>query len=252
MTPEALTPRRAVAVVTGGSRGIGKAVVEELARAGLIVRFTFLKSAERARLLEEELRRAGCEVASEQVDGRDAGACRAFVAKVIAELGRLDVLVNNAAVTADRLFPMMSPSEWSAVLETSLNGLFGTTQPATIQMMRQRSGRIVNITSVSGLIGMAGQANYCTAKASIIGFTRALAKEMAAWGVCVNAVAPGYIDTDMVGALTAEQRSAAEQRVPLRRFGTAAEVATLVRFLALEAPPYLIGQTLVLDGGLTA
>jgi 3-oxoacyl-[acyl-carrier protein] reductase len=146
----------------------------------------------------------------------------------------------------------MREEDWTGVMETSLNGLFGATQPAARQMMRQRAGRIVNVTSVSGLVGIPGQTNYCAAKAAIIGFTRALSKELATVGVCVNAVAPGFIDTDMVAGFSAAQREAALARVPMRRFGLAEEVAGLVSYLALEAPPYLTGQTLVIDGGLTA
>jgi 3-oxoacyl-[acyl-carrier protein] reductase len=240
-----------IALVTGGSRGIGRAVVERLARAGLEVRFTWVRNEEAARAVCEPLRAAGLAVDAVRVDARDAAASRALVEAAVAERGRLDVLVNNAGITADRLLATMKLPDWTSVLETSLNGLFGTTQPAARQMMRQRAGRIVNLTSVSGLVGIPGQTNYCAAKAAIIGFTRSLAKELAGAGVCVNAVAPGFIDTDMVGALSPEQRAAALERVPMRRFGTADEVARLVQYLALDAPPYLTGQTLVIDGGLT-
>ncbi|HET9551410.1 MAG TPA: 3-oxoacyl-ACP reductase FabG, partial [Anaeromyxobacteraceae bacterium] len=240
-----------VAVVTGGTRGIGRAVVERLARAGLEVRFSFLKNEEAARALAASLEAEGHLARGRRVDARDAGASRALVDEVIAERGRLDVLVNNAGVTADKLFAVMKPEDWSGVLDTSLNGLFGATQPAARQMMRQRAGRIVNLTSVSGLSGIPGQANYCAAKAAIIGFTRSLSKELAGAGVQVNAVAPGFIDTDMTGALSQAQREAAVARVPMRRFGQAGEVAALVGWLALEAPPYLTGQVIVIDGGLT-
>ncbi len=174
-----------------------------------------------------------------------------MVERTIAERGRLDVLVNNAGITADRLLPMMSHAEWSSVLETSLNGLFGATKPTVKQMMRQRAGRIINLTSVSGLVGIPGQTNYCAAKAAIIGFTRSLSKELASRGICVNAVAPGFIDTDMLATFTPAQRTAAIERVPMRRFGTADEVASLVTYLALVAPQYVTGQVLVIDGGLT-
>ena len=247
------TPR-AVAVVTGGSRGIGRAIVETLCRAGLDVRFTYLSNQTAATALVEELVAAGVPGTARaiRVDARDAAASGALVEETIAACGRIDVLVNNAGITADRLLPMMSFADWSGVLETSLNGLFGATKPAAKQMMRQRGGSIINVTSVSGLVGIAGQTNYSAAKAAIIGFTRSLAKELAPLGVCVNAVAPGFIDTDMLAGFTPAQRTAAIGRVPMRRYGTAAEVASLVRFLALEAPRYLTGQTLVIDGGLTA
>lgn len=241
---------RRVAVVTGGSRGIGKAIVETLAAAGLDVRFTFVSNAEAADALSTDLRAAGHSAAGTRVDSRDATAATAFVDQVITECGRLDVLVNNAAVTADRLLAMMSDEEWSRVVDTSLNGLFGATRPAAKHMMRQRSGRIINLTSVSGVVGIAGQTNYSAAKAAIIGFTRSLAKELAPAKVAVNAVAPGFVDTDMLSYMSEEQRKAALARVPMRRFGTPQEIADLVSYLALSAPVFMTGQTLVIDGGM--
>ena len=186
-----------------------------------------------------------------RVDARDAGACTALVERTIAERGGLDVLVNNAAVIADRLLASMTTEEWDKVVDTSLHGLFGATQPAARQMMRQRRGRIVSLTSVSGLSGIAGQTNYATVKAGIMGFTRALAKELAPFGVCVNAVAPGFVDTDMLAGFSAAQRERALASVPMRRFATTDEIAALVRYLVLDAPSYLTGQVLVIDGGLT-
>jgi 3-oxoacyl-[acyl-carrier protein] reductase len=243
--------RQRVAIVTGGSRGIGKAIVEHLANAGFEVRFTYVHNAEAARAVVSDLESKGQRAYASCVDSRDLKAVGAFVADTIEERGGLSVLVNNAAITADRLLPMMSEEDWSSVLETSLNGLFGASKVASKQMMRQRAGRIVNITSVSGLIGMPGQTNYSAAKAAIIGFTRSLAKELAAFGVPVNAIAPGYIETDMLAHQTDEQRALALSRVPMRRLGTADEIAVMVRFLATEAPTYLTGQTVVIDGGFT-
>jgi 3-oxoacyl-[acyl-carrier protein] reductase len=241
---------RKVAIVTGGSRGIGRAIVERLARAGLNVTFTFVANQAAARDLEASL--AGMDVRGLRIDARDPAACKAMAESVIAQHGHIDVLVNNAAVVADRLLAMMSLDDWDKVLDTSLKGLFGTTQPTAKQMMRQRSGRIVNLTSVSGIMGIAGQTNYSAAKAAIIGFTRSLAKELAPVGVCVNAVAPGFVDTEMLSGFSPEQRKEAMARVPMRRFADAQEVAALVAYLALEAPSYLTGQTLVIDGGLSA
>ncbi len=252
MAPEGATEPRRVAIVTGGSRGIGRAIVERLARAGLDVRFTFVSNEVAAASVVEALQASGHAAQASRVDARDASASRAFVEGVIAERGRIDVLVNNAGITADKLLPMMSQADWTSVLETSLNGLFGATQPSAKQMMRQKSGRIVNVTSVSGVTGMPGQTNYCAAKSAIIGFTRALSKELAGWGVPVNAVAPGYVETDMIAGFTPAQRAAAIERVPMRRFAAADEVAGLVAYLALDAPRYLTGQTLVVDGGMTA
>jgi len=244
--------RSPVAIVTGGSRGIGKAVVELLAGNGVVTHFTYLASEEAARELTDRIRARGGTAQGCRVDARHVSACHAFVESVLAERGRIDLLVNNAAVTADRLLPLMSDVEWSTVLETSLNGLFGITRAAAKQMMRQRSGSIVNVTSVSGIVGFPGQTNYCAAKSAIIGFSRSLAKELAPWGIPVNAVAPGYVDTDMIAKFTEAQRSAAIDKVPMRRFAAADEVAALIAYLALEAPRYLTGQTIVIDGGLTA
>jgi 3-oxoacyl-[acyl-carrier protein] reductase len=252
VTPGKDAPVRGVALVTGGSRGIGRSIVEHLCRAGLTVRFTFVKSEQAAQDFVAELGQAGFTADAQRVDSRDHAASAKLVESTIAELGRLDVLVNNAGITADRLLPMMSHDDWSSVLDTSLNGLFGATKPASRQMMRQRAGRIVNLTSVSGVMGIAGQTNYAAAKAAIIGFTRALSKEMAPFGVSANAVAPGFIETDMTASFTPAQRTANIARVPMRRYGTADEVAGLVTYLAVHASPYLTGQTIVIDGGLTA
>ena len=243
---------RRIAVVTGGSRGIGRAIVQRLAGAGLEVHFTFVRDETAAAAVVEEARAAGRTARAHRVDARDVVASRALVEQVAAERGRIDVLVNNAGVKADRLLPMMSDDDWTTVLDTSLSGLFGTAKPAAKQMMRQRAGRIVNVTSVSGLVGIPGQANYCAAKFAIIGFTRSLARELAPWGVSVNAVAPGFVDTDMIAEFSPEQRKAAIERVPMRRFGTVDEVGELVRYLAIDAPAYVTGHTLVVDGGLTA
>ncbi len=243
---------RRIAIVTGGSRGIGRAIVKRLAGAGLEVHFTFVRDEIAARAVVQEACAAGQAARAHHVDARDVVASRALVEGVVAERGRIDVLVNNAGVKADKLLPMMSDDDWTTVLDTSLSGLFGTARPAATQMMRQRTGRIVNVTSVSGLVGIAGQTNYCAAKAAIVGFTRSLARELAPWGASVNAVAPGFVDTDMVAGFSPEQRRAAIERVPMRRFGTADEVAELVRYLAIDAPAYVTGQVLVVDGGLTA
>jgi 3-oxoacyl-[acyl-carrier protein] reductase len=243
---------RHAALVTGGSRGIGRAVVERLARAGLHVTFTYLSNSAAATDLVTTLRSDGRDVEAVRVDASDAAASKRLAEEVIARHGRVDVLVNNAAIVRDRLLALMSLADWSAVLDTSLNGLFGTTQPVAKQMMRQRSGRIINLTSVSGVVGVAGQTNYSAAKAAIIGFTRSLSRELAPTGVSVNAVAPGFVDTDMLSGFSPEQRTQAMARVPMRRFATVDEVAELVIYLALSAPAYLTGQTLVIDGGLFA
>jgi 3-oxoacyl-[acyl-carrier protein] reductase len=243
---------RPAAIVTGGSRGIGRAIVLRLTGAGVHVRFTFLHAQKAADDLVEEVARAGGSADAVRVDSRDVGATAAMVESAISDRGRLDVLVNNAAIRSDRLLMLMDADQWSEVIETSLNGLFGATKRATREMMRQRRGRIINLTSVSGLVGIAGQTHYSAAKAAIIGFTRSLAKEVAGVGVSVNAVAPGFVETDMLSTLTPEQRKVALERVPMRRFATAEEIAGFVGYLALEAPQYLTGQVLVIDGGLSS
>jgi 3-oxoacyl-[acyl-carrier protein] reductase len=240
-----------VAVVTGGSRGIGRAVVERLVARGFDVHFTYVSNEAAAKALVEHVQASGGKASASRVDARETKACTAMVEKVIAERGRLDVLVNNAGILKDRLLAMMTPDDWEPILETSLNGLFGTTNPAAKQMMRQKSGRVINLTSVSGVVGFPGQTAYCTAKAGLIGFTRALSKELAKWGGSVNAVAPGFTDTDMLAAVPEAQRAGFLARVPMGRFGTADEVANVVTYLAADAPQYLTGQVIVIDGGLT-
>ena len=240
-----------VAVVSGGSRGIGRAVVERLVARGFEVHFTYVKDEKSAAALVEAMRAKGGVVSTTRVDARETKACIAMVEKVIADRGRLDVLVNNAGILNDRLLAMMEPADWEPILETSLHGLFGMSNPAARQMMRQKSGRVVNVTSVSGVVGFPGQTAYCAAKSGIIGFTRALSKELAKWNCAVNAVAPGFTETDMLAAVPGPQKAGFLARVPMGRFGTADEVANVVAYLATDAPTYLTGQTLVIDGGLT-
>jgi 3-oxoacyl-[acyl-carrier protein] reductase len=241
-----------VAIVTGGSRGIGRAVVEALARSGAIVHFTYVSNEACATQVARELTEQGQRAIASRVDACDRGAVTAFVQGVIERHGSLSLLVNNAAITRDRLLVRMSDEEWDAVLDTALGGMFAASRAAARQMMRQRSGRILNVSSVSALTGIAGQTNYAATKAAMLGFTRALAKELAGYGVCVNAIAPGFVDTDMLSGFSDAQRTDAIARVPMRRFGTTDEIAELVDYLGLRAPAYLTGQTLVVDGGLTS
>jgi 3-oxoacyl-[acyl-carrier protein] reductase len=242
-----------IAIVTGGSRGIGRAIVCHLAHeCGFEVYFTYANSEATALSLETAIRNDEGIAHAHKVDGRDRIAVGAFVQYVFIERGRIDVLVNNAAITKDKLLALMTDEDWSSVVDTSLNGLFAMTRPVAKAMMRAKSGRIVNITSVSGVVGIAGQTNYSTAKAGIIGFTRSLSKELAPYGIPVNALAPGFVDTDMLSYMSEAQRKEATARVPMKRFGTADEIAQVVSYLATKAPAFLTGQTIVVDGGMTA
>jgi 3-oxoacyl-[acyl-carrier protein] reductase len=247
-----ITVNSPIAIVTGGSRGIGRAVVQTLARAGFVVHFTYVNNEAAASELARDLAGQGHPTIASRVDACDRLAVTTFVEGVIERHGSLSLLVNNAAITRDRLLVRMPDEEWDEVMDTALRGMFAASRAAARQMMRQRSGRILNVSSVSALTGIAGQTSYASAKAAMLGFTRALAKELAGYGVCVNAIAPGFVETDMLSGFSDAQRTAAIARVPMRRFGTAEEIAELIGYLGTRAPAYLTGQTLVVDGGLTS
>ena len=240
-----------VAAVTGGARGIGKAIVLALAREGADVAFTYFKSSAEQEALVKEICALGRRSLAVQTDVRDFDKAKEFIEKVKAELGRLDILVNNAGITKDKALMMMARDEWKDVLETNLDGTFNVTRNAIVTFLKQKSGVIVNITSVSGVIGLARQTNYSASKAGIIGFTKALAREVAAYNIRVNAVAPGFIETDMVAGLKQEHKEKVMKAIPLARFGTADEVASAVIFLASDDSHYITGQTVVMDGGLS-
>jgi 3-oxoacyl-[acyl-carrier protein] reductase len=241
-----------VALVTGGSRGIGAAIARRFAAAGMGVAFTYARSAERARELAAELAEAhGVPVEAIACDVRSAAEARAAVEAVVGRFGRLDVLVNNAGVTRDQNLMSMTDEEWTEVVRTNLDGTFHVTRAAVGGLLRQRSGTIINVSSVAGLVGIAGMTNYAASKAAILGFTRSLAKECAPRAVTVNALAPGFVETDMLDRLEPRYREQMLAAVPLKRFGTAAEVAELAHFLTLEAARYITGQVFVMDGGLS-
>jgi 3-oxoacyl-[acyl-carrier protein] reductase len=239
-----------VALVTGGGRGIGRAVAKALAAAGAAVTINYRGNSVAAEETVAAIRASGCEATTAQADVADGAAVEAMIKGVISAHGRLDILVNNAGITRDSLLLRMKDDDFDQVLNINLRGAFLTTRAVLRQMSKQRAGRIVNITSVIGLIGNAGQANYAAAKAGLIGFTKATAHEIAPRNVTVNAVAPGFIETEMTDVLGEEARKAILERIPLGRLGQPEEVAQLVTFLASDAAAYITGQTFTIDGGM--
>ncbi|MGQ9926253.1 MAG: 3-oxoacyl-[acyl-carrier-protein] reductase [Chloroflexaceae bacterium] len=239
-----------VAVVTGASRGIGRAIAVTLATAGAAVIVNYRDNAAAAEATVAAIDAAGGQARAVQADVSQAGAADLLIKNALDGFGRLDILVNNAGITRDTLILRMKDADFDEVINTNLRGTFLCTRAALRPMGRQRSGRIINLASVIGLIGNAGQANYAAAKAGIIGFTRATAREMASRNVTVNAVAPGFIETEMTHALGEGTRKAILDTIPLGRFGQPEEVADLVCFLASDAAAYITGQTFAIDGGM--
>jgi 3-oxoacyl-[acyl-carrier protein] reductase len=234
-----------VALVTGGSRGIGAAISRELAAAGARVAVNYRAGREAAEEVAAEI--GGLAV---QADVSDPEEAQALVEQVEAELGELDILVNNAGVTRDTLIARMSDEDWDVVLETNLRGPFNTSRAVARRMLRRRSGVIVNLTSVVGLHGNPGQANYASSKAGIIGLTKALARELGSRGVRVNAVAPGYVRTELTDVLPEQAREAILTNTPLGRLGEPEDVAGAVRFLCSDEARFVTGEVLLVDGGL--
>jgi 3-oxoacyl-[acyl-carrier protein] reductase len=251
--PEGQTNKR-IALVTGGRRGIGKAIVEELLfvqRCQVIVADILLDGVEET--FADVLKQASIHqkpLQFEKLDVTNTEACQTLVEKIVKEHGQIDVLVNNAGVTKDGLLMRMSEADWDFVLNINLKGTFNVTKAVVRQMMSQKRGKIINIASVVGISGNPGQANYCASKAGVIGFTKSVAKEVASRGICVNAVAPGYIETDMTAKLNEAQREAMLTIVPMKRAGRPEDVARVVGFLASQAADYVTGQTITVDGGM--
>ncbi len=240
-----------VALVTGASRGIGRATAIELAGCGAAVVVNYRSEATAAEAVIGEITAAGGRAVAVQADISDAAAVDRLVKATAEAYGGPDILVNNAGITRDNLLLRMKDDEWDAVLDTNLRGAYLLTKAALRPMMRARWGRIITITSVVGLIGNAGQANYAAAKAGLIGFTKSVAREMASRGITANAVAPGFVETDITAGLSDEIRQAALRTIPLERWGQPQEIAQVVAFLASNAAGYLTGQTIAVDGGMT-
>ena len=236
-----------VALVTGGSRGIGLAIAQELGRAGAKVAVVG-RNGEAAESAAASLEGSGHRGYS--CDVSDAEGAKAVVGKVEEELGPIEILVNNAGITRDKIFIRMKEEEWDEVLAVNLKGAFNMTRALARGMMKRRSGVILNITSVVGIVGNAGQANYSASKAGLIGFTKSIAKELAPRGIRCNAIAPGFIMTDMTAELPEAAREELQTRIPLGRFGDPGDVGGLVRFLAGPAARYITGQVVAVDGGM--
>ena len=238
-----------VAVVTGAGRGIGRAIALKLAGAGAHV-VCVSRTAENAAKVADEVRALGRKAWARAVDVADAKAVAADAEAILAEAGRVDVLVNNAGVTRDGLLMRMSDEDWDVVLNTNLKGAFNFTKALSRAFIKQRSGRIINITSVIGLIGNAGQCNYAASKAGLIGFTKSVARELAGRGVTVNAIAPGFIETDMTAVLNDLIKAEVLKRIPLNSLGRPDDIAEAALFLASPAARYITGQVLAVDGGM--
>ena len=239
-----------IAVVTGASRGIGRAIAKQLALKGAFVIVNYNGSKQAADETVNEITQAGGKAVGVQCNVADAAECEAFINNIISEYGRIDILVNNAGITRDNLLMKMTEEEFDAVIDTNLKGAFNCIKHVSRQMLKQKSGRIINISSVSGVMGNAGQANYCASKAGVIGLTKSVAREIGSRGITVNAIAPGFIDTEMTAVLPDDVKKAMGEQIPLKRFGTTEDVAQAAVFLASDRAAYITGQVLCVDGGM--
>jgi len=239
-----------IALVTGASKGIGRAIAKKYAEMGANVAFTYLSSVEKGQQLEQELAQYGIQAKGYRSDASDFAQAEQLVEEVVKDFGKLDVLVNNAGITKDGLLMRMSEEQWDAVINTNLKSVFNLTKAATKHMMRAKKGSIINMTSVVGIKGNAGQANYAASKAGIIGFTKSVALELGSRNIRSNAIAPGFIETDMTDELDAATVAEWRKAIPLKRGGTPEDVADAAVFLASDLSAYITGQTLQVDGGM--
>jgi 3-oxoacyl-[acyl-carrier protein] reductase len=237
-------------LVTGASRGIGKGIALKMAEQGANVAFTYLSSPEKAAELEKELQAKGGKCKGYRSDAADFKAAEELITAIVTEFGTLDVVVNNAGITRDNLLMRMTEEHFDEVIKTNLKSVFNITKACQKPMLKQRKGSIINVSSVVGVKGNAGQANYAASKAGIIGFTKSIALELGSRNIRCNAIAPGFIETEMTGALNEETVKQWREAIPLKRGGTADDVANLVLFLASDLSSYITGQTINVDGGM--
>ena len=238
------------AIVTGGTRGIGKAIVLELAKSGCNVAFNYSKSDDLANALVKEIEALGVKAVAKKADVSDFESAKDMIKEVKDEFGQIDYLVNNAGITRDKLLAMMKEDDWDDVININLKSVYNFSKAVIMTMIKQKNGKILNITSVSGIAGVAGQTNYSASKAGMIGFTKALAKEVGKAKINVNAIACGFIETDMTSELPDEYKQKMTDMTALKRFGTTDDVAKVAKFLLSDDANYVTGQVLSLDGGL--
>ena len=239
-----------VALITGASRGIGKAIAQTFGEQGAKIAFTYRSSLEKAQAFEKELEEQGIEVKGFQSDAGSFEDSEQLIKDVVEEFGTIDVLVNNAGITRDTLILRMNEEQWDQVIETNLKSVFNLTKHVARTMMKQRSGSIINLTSIVGMIGQAGQANYAASKAGIIGFTKSIADELGSRGIRCNAIAPGFIETEMTAELPDDTQKSYLSSIPMNRFGQPEEVGNAALFLASDLSSYVSGQTLSVCGAL--